>query len=391
MSRICLFALVLVLLGGFVPNPSMGLEMDLRLRYRGEASGRFENITPPAAFCAVWPESCRVSNFNFVADLPITYDKTIVNQASEPRDRHYIQMPAERNVQVISETGRSYELTFRFRSLSQQLRLLQRHKVDGIGQGGCEFFTSIGNTTLVRFRWGIYTPPAPQPCHDYTNTNVGLRTDVQVTQFGVGFELIMPRPIGMPQGIYRGSVDYTIGPGGDFDFGNAVSNLNGTRLKVNFELDVQHDLYLQFPPGSDRAVLEPPGGWMAWLSGRSTPPRLFRDIPLRIWSTGPIKLYKRCQYELAGICGLRESSGHMVPVQVAVTLPAGMQHGGKPINRVAIPTHEAAALQVEPISTVWNQPGQLHFEVAGSDVPSMLAHPGSRYEGLVTVVFEAQL
>lgn len=381
---------VLLALCSSWPLVGWSVDLDVRMRYRGEREGRFENMTPPAAFCSVWPAACQLNNNRYTADLPITYSKTIVNQANDLRDRHYIQLPGERLVSVVSDSGQQYTLTFRLRGVSQKL-LNARNRVSGDARGGCTLVLAIRGSSHTQFRWTVNTPNEPQPCHDTTNTNVGLVTDVDVGQFGVNYELIMPRPIGMPQGIYRGSVEYSIGPGGDFDFGNAVSNLNDNRLTVNFELDVQHDLYLQFPPGSDRAVLEPPGGWMAWLGGRGTPSRLYRDLPLRIWSTGPIKLYKRCQYELASICGLRESNGHMVPVQVAVTLPAGMQHNGNAITRVPIPTHEAAALQVEPISTVWNQPGQLHFEVAGSDVPSMLARPGSRYEGLVTVVFEAQL
>jgi len=384
-------SLALLLLSGSWSLASQAIDMTLTMRYRGQPDGRFENVTPPAAFCAVWPAACTQGN-NYTADLPITYNKTIINQAPDIRDRHFIQMPGERQVEVVNDNGARYTLTFRIRALSQHLRrLTQNGRLAASARGGCQMIIGVSNTTRTQFRWSINNPSAPQACHEVTDTNLGLTNDVAVSQFGVNYELIMPRPIGMPQGIYRGSIAYSIGPGGEFDFGNAVTDLNASQLRVHFELDVQHDLYLQFPPGSDRAVLEPPGGWMAWLGGRGAPTRLYRDLPLRIWSTGPIKLYKRCQYELGGLCGLRENAGHMVPVQVAVTLPASMQHNGAPISKQAIPTREAAALKIEPTSTVWNQPGQLHFEVAGSDIPSMLDHPGSRYEGLVTVVFEAQL
>lgn len=67
--------------------------------------------------------------------------------------------------------------------------------------------------------------------------------------------------------MYRGSLTYTIGPGGDFDFGNNVTGLSGDTLVINFELDVQHAFIFEFPPGSERAVLEPKGGWQAWLDG----------------------------------------------------------------------------------------------------------------------------
>lgn len=71
--------------------------------------------------------------------------------------------------------------------------------------------------------------------------------------------------------MYRGSLTYTIGPGGDFDFGNNVTGLSGDTLVINFELDVQHAFIFEFPPGSERAVLEPKGGWQAWLDGGQPP------------------------------------------------------------------------------------------------------------------------
>ncbi|EJT83335.1 hypothetical protein KI429_16175 [Pseudomonas shirazica] len=45
----------------------------------------------------------------------------------------------------------------------------------------------------------------------------------------------------------------------------------------------------------------------------------------------------------------------------------------------------------ESVTPVLNRPGQLHFTVGPEDVKAMLGHPGSRYEGLVTVVFDAEL
>ncbi|CAI3796935.1 hypothetical protein GLGCALEP_01582 [Pseudomonas sp. MM221] len=349
-------------------------------------------MTPPAAFCSVWAFLCRSAEQNlFVADLPITYHKHNVGNASDFRDRHYIRMPGERSVDVVNDSGRRYTLIFSFTAISQYLAYLSGTMGAGADNGsGCSLGTAISNERRVQYLWRIRQPKAPQGCYDDA-WNIRKITDVAVTQFGVEYQLIMPRPIGMPQGIYRGSVEYSIGPGGDLDLGNAVTNLNDTRLVVNFELDVQHDLYVNFPPGSDHAVIEPPGGWMAWLGGRGVPGKLYRDLPLRIFTTGPIRVYKRCQYELGDQCGIRESAGHLVGVDVSLTLPAGLQHSGNPVSRLGIPTRQAAALLIEPLSSVWGQSGQLHFEVAGSSVPPMLAHPGSRYEGLVTVVFEAEI
>ncbi|QCI11258.1 hypothetical protein E6B08_07475 [Pseudomonas putida] len=312
-------ALWLALLGAGWPQLGSAAEVDVRLRYRGDPAGQFENVTPPAAFCAVWPSHCRSSYGLYVVDLPITYQKKNTNTlTSGDRDRHYLQLPAERTVDVVNESGRRYQLDFSITDVSQRLGFLSGRMRGGDVTGGCSLQYAISNAVRLQYLWQIRQPASPQPC-----LAVPWNAEVSVTQFGIRYRLIMSRrPIGMPQGIYRGSVDYSIGPGGDFDFGDEVTHLSDTRLTVNFELDVQHDLYLEFPAGSDRAVLEPPGGWKAWLGGRGAPSKLSRDMPLRIWTSGPIRVYKRCEYELGDQCGIRENAGHLVGVDVSLSLPA---------------------------------------------------------------------
>ncbi|MGG7598243.1 hypothetical protein ACQ4OD_14540 [Pseudomonas sp. WC1] len=216
-----------------------------------------------------------------------------------------------------------------------------------------------------------------------------MQADVE--ELSIGFDMNIPPPYRLKAGTYRGSITYRIGPGGDFDFGNDVSNLSGDSLTVNFELDVQHAFMFEFPPGSERAVLEPRNGWQAWLAGGKAPQRLYRDLPFRVWSTGPFKVYKLCQYDTGAKCAIKNDGGEQVPVDVAMSLPAGVQHLGQSVERLALPTGRPAALQFEAAMPTLNRPGQLHFEVGRNDVQDMLKHPGSTYTGQVTVVFDAEL
>lgn len=216
-----------------------------------------------------------------------------------------------------------------------------------------------------------------------------MQADVE--ELSIGFNMNIPPPYRLKAGTYRGSITYRIGPGGDFDFGNDVSNLSGDSLTVNFELDVQHAFMFEFPPGSDRAVLEPRNGWQAWLAGGKAPQRLYRDLPFRVWSTGPFKVYKLCQYDTGAKCAIKNDGGEQVPVDVAMSLPAGVQHRGQAVERLPLPTGRLAALQFEAAMPTLNRPGQLHFEVGRNDVQAMLQHPGSTYTGQVTVVFDAEL
>jgi hypothetical protein len=118
---------------------------------------------------------------------------------------------------------------------------------------------------------------------------------------------------------------------------------------------------------------------------------LYRDLPFRLWSTGPFKVYKLCQYDTGGSCAIRNTDLHQVPVHVSMSLPAGIQHRGQGVDRVTLPTGRGAALQFEAATPTLNRPGQLHFEVASNDVQAMLGHAGSTYSGMATVIFDAEL
>ena len=128
-----------------------------------------------------------------------------------------------------------------------------------------------------------------------------------------------------------------------------------------------------------------------WLGGGQAPGLIYRDLPFRLWSTGPFKAYKLCQHYTAGTCGIRNDASHEVPVTVAITLPGGIEHQGRPVQQLALPSGQAAALAFESAMPTLNRPGQLRFQVERNDVQAMLRHPGATYAGQVTVVFDAEL
>jgi len=218
-----------------------------------------------------------------------------------------------------------------------------------------------------------------------------VRFDYYSQDFGVVYELGEPSPSRMKPGIYTGRLIYSLGgAGNDFDFGDRVT-VGDSSLTLNIKIEVKHAFAVEFPAGSDRAVLEPPGGWRDWLGGRAAPQRLFRDIPFRLWSTGPFKAYKLCQYPVGDGCGIRNDAGHEVPVTVSMSMPGGMEYSDAPIQKLPLPTGSAAALQIHSATPVFRRPSQLHFEVGAADVKSMVGHPGTHYQGEATIVFDALL
>ncbi|MBK5003064.1 hypothetical protein IAE37_005340 [Pseudomonas sp. S31] len=367
------------------------IEVDVTARYRADPSGKFENTTPKAVFCARFRFNCEGDRHAF--DIPITYTKTVTVLAPDVRDRFYLKLPSRRSVEVSNDQGERYMLTIDFTFVSQRATEISGnpgHAASG-PRGGCSAVSMSAGFQYFAFLWRVRD--ITDPCHASGVGTGGEVITVGVDEVGVATHLIIPPPSGMPKGIYRGRVDYSVGDGGDFDFGSHVTDLSDNVVTFNLELDVSHDLFMRFPPGSERAVLEPPGGWQSYLAGRSAPQRLSRDIPFTLWNTGPLQIYKQCQYDQGTLCAIRDSNGRgqQVPIQVALTLPGQLVHGGQPIERLAIPTGEAAALDIVARDVVWNRPGTLHFEVGSQDLPAMLARPGSRYEGLVTVMFDADL
>ena len=386
-------------LGGtlwFVAPIAMALDVTITAQYLGGGTGRFDNTTPPGGLCSSWSATCRTRT---TVTLPITYDKKTTKGAVDPRDNFYVGLPAKREVDVYHDTtGESRRLSFEWTALSQVVLTggpLSYHPLyNRVLSGGC---SSVGyvaqeRPAKVSYLWNVVQPTTPSPCWSYSRTAPEGRVEIaSVLETSVAYEMVVTPPFRMPSGIYRGSVTYSIGPGGDFDFGNDVTALSGNSLTVNFVLDVQHAFLFEFPPGSERAVLEPPGGWQAWLAGGKPPQRLTRDLPFRAWSTGPFKVYKLCQYDVGAECGIRNERNDQVPVLVALTLPGGIQHAGGQVERLALPSGAQAALQFDAVTPTLNRRGQLHFDVERSQVQNMLKHPGSTYTGQVTVVFDAEL
>lgn len=390
LMRFCLAWVVTAWFMLLAPS-AQALDVTVSAQYLGKGAGQFENTTPPALFCRRFAYRC---TNNDVVDLPLTYTKEVTTVS--PRAKFFIQMPGRRQVDVFHEvTGEPHTVSFEFTGVSQKtggVPWYESPTYNAVVQGGCTRVASIGNPPWVFFLWDITNPTAPAGCHSLNSRNgPDYHGFIDVTDMGVSYNLRMPAPFRMKTGLYRGSITYSVGPGGDFDFGDGVTALNTNSVTINLVLDVQHAFFFEFPPGTDRAVLEPRDGWQHWLAGGSVPQRLYRDLPFRLSSSGPFKVYKLCQYDIDARCAITNDKGDQVPVLLSLSLPAGIQHRGQMVERLALPTGRAQALQFEAVQPTLNRPGQMHFEIAKEDVRRMLPNTGSTYTGLATVVFDAEL
>ncbi|WP_455923220.1 hypothetical protein [Pseudomonas putida] len=363
---------------------------------------KFTNTTPLSGYCHGNSSNCRPGDFTL--HFPLTVQREWVNPG--PIQGHNYQRVdgGWKNVNATVDNGtQTAPLRFRLNLLARRYNLGtlapggiagsisnigNSAGINGASQGGCVGRVGAGSGTMYEFAWGVPAgvttcsrPPTDKPLGPYLGN---------LSNVSVGYELESPNPFALGNGTYRGSISYTLGSGQQIDLG--TGDYSDSVLTFNFELTVQHELRVDFPPGSERAVLEPEGGWQRWMHGGQLPTRLQRTHPFQIWASAPMKMYLKCDTPMGSQCSIREPlSGHQVPIVVAVTLPGEIRYQGAPVRQLPLPLGEAQALQFQAVAIAAGRQGQLHYQVDPPQVAAMLRHPGRQYRGDVTLVFDAQL
>ena len=392
-----------VLLGAFsIPASALTITAEFIPRVTGANTTKFVNTTPVSGYCADFARECRPGEFTVI--FPLTVER--LWRVPGPIESHNYQRVdgGIKSVQVTNDVdGQTVELQFRLSMLARTYNrgTLQPGGVYGgmykIGEragllgptiGSCQGRNGYSTETRYMFPWTVPTgvitcsrPADPNPFGPYAGT---------IDQVSIGYELKAPNPFLLSNGTYRGTLTYSLGRGGQIDLGEG--NYSDTLLNLDFELTVRHELRVDFPAGSDRAVLEPDGGWQQWLHRGTPPTTLRRDHPFQIWASAPMKIYLTCGEALGTQCSLREPlSGHQVPFGVAVTLPGSIRHQGAPVQNLPLPVGEAQALNFTSIAVANASPGRLRYAVDPAHIGAMLANSGRQYSGDVTIVFDAQI
>ncbi|MBH3359899.1 hypothetical protein [Pseudomonas guariconensis] len=370
-------------------------------RFRTETGSQFLRYGSSNEWiCKTWRDLCKSASENAV-DLPISYRKTTLKDRLA-RQQYYVKVPQPRSLLVRRDGGsETLNLKFEVTHISQYAIVTAESPVASNSpiatrdvQGSCSVVRAplppegLGGT----FQWAFWERDSKW-C--YASSPRGESGDLKVSlvsRTGIGYRLSLPAPTNIVSGIYRGTLVFTMeGAAADFDFGEGVRDLDST-LTVEFEIDLRHELKVEFPPGTDRAVLEPPGGWGVWSGGRA-PAQITRDLPFRLTTSGPLTVYATCSDQLPGtsLCLIGNDKGHRVPYFVEMTLPSTVQHGNGPVQRLIIIPDPFRARRLVPVSAIANAKGTLHLTVRGGHVGSMLGYPGSTYAGTVTLIFDAQV
>lgn len=401
----CAFALALVSMS----LPAHALVQNITAVFRPDPSNpmvnKFENTTPHSGVCA-WhvPARCEALNTFSIRDAAFRAESVEPIEANheDPRKGAYFKVPSSwRDVQVVHVgTGEVETVQMRIAGIGTRWDVPRPPGVSGWANGGTgwTYYWSNGappcqgvnylaaSASYALFFWIV--PEGVGACTVNPGTTFARLT---YSHLEYGYELKTPNPLGMASGEYRGSLTYSIGPGGDFDFGDVMASTESA-LTFNFQLAVEHELKVDLPPGGNRIELLPEGGWQAWLNRGRQPARLFRDQTFVISASGRFKMQLECSLAVGNTCGLRNGAGDQVPLQVAVSLPFGLQNqAGQAVNKQPLRLDGVGTELFQPAFYVNNRAGTLHFEVEKDQVKDMLEQPGSTYSGVVTVIWDSEV
>jgi len=359
-------------------------------------NNKFVNTTPLSGYCGTWSDLCTNNEvFGIAIEMgTISFEHMDVNGAD--RNSAYFRVPAGfHDVTVRNETGS--EAILKWRANAMSARIDNAREVFQLAgwvtwsspEPPCSYVTTAVGGGWHEFIWRV--PEGSAPCIKKPAGEVSM--PMLVSRFSIGYELSAPDPLSMRNGVYTGTLNLTMGPGGDFDFGDRAT-VTESVVTLHFTLTVQHELKVDFSPGGQRAVLVPEGGWNHWVDHGRLPTSLTKDLPFSLSSSAPFSVTLECEHpQPNGNCGLRNATNPaapMVPVAVAITMP-GFRETQRNLDalNLKLSTHGITPRFLSDAYAV-NRASRLHFDVTGEHVKSILDHPGDQYRGNVTVVFDAQ-
>lgn len=396
--------------GWLLSSAAYGVSQEIRAVYipdpANPQTNTFINQTPQSGYCGTYPNDCKPMSG---VRLPLRFAsiRAIEPGASE-RNGAMFRMPAQWRSLVVTNvfTGESATVEMRIGGFGSQYVLSDT----------AASLTGETDDQQAHFKlWGTSWGFAPLPCRAGAMSSYGpdfyrffWKTPAEGTcakqtafmipwmSYGyldVAYELRTPNPLQMSAGLYTGALTYGVGPGMDMDTGDNLLPDNSA-VTFRFVLDVQHVLKVDIPPGGNKVVLVPQGGWQAWLQQGRKPVRLFRDQTFNISSSSRFKMFVECQYGGVQSCGLRDAEGGVTDAQVfvSVSLPDSItDSAGQPVRRRPL-TSSPDAPGFQPGRFLERAAGTLHFEIPRDYVEQML-QPGQarRYAGNVTVIWDSEV
>ena len=364
----------------------------------------FINKTPNSGYCASYPGECAQHNM-FSIQLPVRFSSTRALYQGEVIP---IKVPANwRRLTVTNtETQETETVEVRITGIGSNYVLSHpAHELVGISdviEGHRKLWTSsswvyapapcqysgVGAYGPEHYRF-FWKTPVEESCVKRTAYPI---PSMYFETLDFAYELRTPNPLGMSSGLYTGSMPYTLGSLGDFDLGPLMTP-DDANLTLDFVLDVQHTLKVEIPPGGNKVLLEPQGGWRSWLEQGRKPVRLYRDQTFNISASSRFTMRLECEHDLGfgSDCAIADG-GYGGSVATSVSLPDGLtDSAGQPVRRMPLSRH-APTSPFQPGIYVDRKPGTLHFEMGERDTHWLINNAKGRpYKGNVTVIWDSEV
>ncbi|MEQ5621983.1 hypothetical protein AB7402_19670 [Providencia rettgeri] len=376
------------------------------------SDGVFINTTPISGYCKYYPHYCNADAVSVHFPLSTTISYPIVAN-NEPRDGVYFNFPKTPKVLTVrnQNTGEKFDVIFRVTNFSSTAKKNPNSldwdeggkDLSAPRGGGCSFYaTSLSNNLFNRFIWE--TSNNTLPCLKISRVD---RTEPSIFEdMSIGYSLrAKDSLLKVGSGTYVGKLSFTVGPGGDFDFGDNYQ-ANESVVDINLYLSVNHDLIVTTTPESrdlslqpcsaDKVCTEEQGkqNWERWMITKITPQLTARSDFL-LSSTGAFTAYLQCEYIQGEHCAIKSvNNGQLVPVKAYLSLPNNIIN--QQTNSTVLRT--PMAINKDVLNNTFltrdignNRKGNIDFLVTQQDVDTMLMTRPDTYRGTVTVIFDPNI
>lgn len=375
------------------------------------SDGVFTNTTPLSGYCKSWPKYCPSGSFSVTLPLSTTISYPIVAK-NEPRDGPFFNFPkTPRTLTVRNQnTGETFDVIFRVTAFSATYSKDEKG-TDWIGGsfvyapsgGGCSYGgIGVGNGIWYSFMW--MTSNNTIPC--YKISSIDRTEPSKFYDMSIGYSLVAKDSLlTVGSGTYVGKLSFTVGPGGDFDFGDNYQASDSV-VDINLILSVNHDLIVTTTPESRALSLQPCSAgkvcteeqgkrnWERWMITKITPQLTARSDFL-LSSTGAFTAYLQCEYIQGEHCAIKsDNNGQLVPVKTYLSMPDNIinQRTNSTVLRAPM------AINKDVINNTFltrdigsNRKGSIDFLVTQHDVDTMLMTRPDTYRGTVTVIFDPSI
>ncbi|MBK5527809.1 hypothetical protein JFT91_13040 [Pseudomonas sp. TH08] len=363
----------------------------------------FVNQTPNSGYCEGYPSECKDNNM-FSIQLPVRFNST---RALMPNDSIDLRVPANWRPLTVTnaETGEAETVEVRIIGIGSQYILsdpayklvgvtdpLEGHQKLWTGSSWvyapapCQY-SGVGAYGDNRYRF-FWKAPVEAACSKVAAFSI---PSMYFDTLDFAYELRTPNPLGMSSGLYTGSMTYSIGPTGDFSLGPLMTPDDGA-LNLDFVLDVQHTLKVDLPPGGNRVVLEPEGGWMRWIDSGKKPIKIYRDQQFYLSASSRFKVMMLCSSTGGPRCKMMSPKGASTEVETYLTLPAGITGPGGVDVKLYQLQYNTWGGPFQPSIYVDRKVGSLRFEIP-KDAIDFLIRPGlsDTFTGNITVIWDSEV